>query len=131
MRQFELAVDDYTAALKLKPQFPACLLNRALAHAAAGNHPAAVEDFSTALERGAPYTRIYFLRARSYDSLGNTAAAAKDRETGLSLQPRDEESWIARGIARLAADPQAHWRISRKPWPSIRRASLHCRISCM
>lgn len=104
--QFQLAVEDFDAVLQMRANFPPCLLNRALAQAALGNHAAAILDYTTALDHGAPYTRIYFLRARSHESLGNLEAASKDRAKGLSLVPTDEESWIARGMARLSKDPK-------------------------
>ena len=104
--QFQLAVEDFDAVLEMRANFPPCLLNRALAQAALGNHAAAIVDYTTALDHGAPYTRIYFLRARSHESLGDLESANKDRAKGLSLVPSDEESWIARGIARLSKDPK-------------------------
>jgi tetratricopeptide (TPR) repeat protein len=104
--QFQLAVEDFDAVLQMRANFPPCLLNRAIAQAALGNHAAAIIDYTTALDHGAPYTRIYFLRARSHESLGNLEAASKDRAKGLSLVPSDEESWIARGMARLSKDPK-------------------------
>ncbi len=104
--QFQLAVEDFDAVLEMRANFPPCLLNRALAKAALGNHAAAIVDYTTALNHGAPYTRIYFLRARSHESLGDLESASKDRAKGLSLVPTDEESWIARGIARLSKDPK-------------------------
>ena len=106
LHQFELAKEDFDAVIKMRSDLPPCLLNRALAQAALGNHAAAIADYTTALEHGASYPRIYFLRARSHESLGDSESAAKDRAMGLSLVPSDEESWVARGIARLSKDPQ-------------------------
>lgn len=107
MRKFESAVEDFNSMLGIRKKLPTyVLLNRGLAHAALGNHAAAVADYTAALEQGAPYTRIYFLRARSYEKLGNHEPAAKDFKVGLESTPTDEESWIARGIARLTKDPE-------------------------
>jgi serine/threonine protein kinase/tetratricopeptide (TPR) repeat protein len=106
LREYESALEDFDAVMKMRPDLPPCLLNRALAYASLGHHREALADFTTALERGATQTRVYFLRARSYEKIGNPKTAAEDRATGLRLTPTDKESWIARGIARLAKDPE-------------------------
>ncbi len=100
------ALMDFDSVLQLRPELSPCLLNRALAQQSLGNHRDAIEDFSSALERGATQTRIYFLRATSHDMLGQREPAAADRALGLKLTPSDEESWVARGIARLASEPK-------------------------
>lgn len=106
LRDYDSALEDFDAVLNVRPDLPPCLLNRALAHAALGNPREAIADFTKALESGATPTRIFFLRARSYEKIGDAKSAAEDRATGLRLTPTDEESWIARGYARLAGDPE-------------------------
>ncbi len=107
LRQFDLALQDFEEVVKMRPDLPFCLQNRALAYAALGNHEQAVADFTTALESGATQTRIYFLRAQSLAKLGDFEGAARDRAKGFELTPSDELSWIARGIALLSDDPEA------------------------
>jgi tetratricopeptide (TPR) repeat protein len=46
------------------------------------------------------------MRARVYDKAGNPEAARRDLEEGLRQEPADEKSWLARGMARLAKDPE-------------------------
>ena len=46
------------------------------------------------------------------DKLGDKAGAAADRAEGMRREPTDDKSWIARGMARLAADPKP------PPWPT-------------
>ncbi len=47
------------------------------------------------------------MRALSYERKGDRAAAARDRAEGMKLTPIDEQSWVARGQARIAHDPKA------------------------
>lgn len=54
LREYELALKDFDAVLRFRPNLPPCLLNRALAYAALGNHRESITDFTIALERGAP-----------------------------------------------------------------------------
>lgn len=107
LREFDSALDDFNRVLELQPGLPTCLLNRARVHAALGNHEQAVADYTEALNNGASQTRIYFLRARSLLALGDQKAAKRDMAEGLRRTPTDAESWGARGMARLADDPEA------------------------
>ena len=104
---YQLASDDFDEVLRRQPGLVCGFLNRGLARAGLGQHKAAIDDFSQALELGATQTRVYFLRARCRQALGDVAQAKSDYETGLKLTPTDALSWIARGIARMQADPTA------------------------
>jgi tetratricopeptide (TPR) repeat protein len=59
------------------------------------------------LELKTSSTRVYFMRAKARELAGDRVGAAADRALALSQQPTDETSWISRGVARLAIDPQA------------------------
>jgi serine/threonine protein kinase/Flp pilus assembly protein TadD len=98
---------DFDETLRRRPRLPSALVNRALAHQSTGELQDAERDLTSALEAGATETRIYFVRARIRQQLGDLAGAEQDRREGLRRQPRDEKSWIARGIAKLPTDPQA------------------------
>src|SRR5438128_651047 len=58
-----------------------------------------------ALEAGLPIPRIDFLRAQARSLAGDVRGAEADRAEGLRRDPTDELSWIARGVARIAAEP--------------------------
>lgn len=105
-QEYAEARDDFDTVLRLRPKYPAALVNRALACQGLGRHEKAVDDLTRALEAGATQTRIYFIRAGLHAQLGDPKAAKKDREVGLKRTPRDELSWIARGFAKLQDDPE-------------------------
>ncbi len=105
-KKFPAAQTDFSRVLELSPGLFAARVNRAIACEGQGKWALAESDLSVALEAGAPQTRIYFLRARIRDQLGNKKGAAADREMGLALPPQDALSWVARGVARLATEPQ-------------------------
>ena len=105
LRQHRQAAADFDEVIRLQPDFLEAHVNRALARTALGQHRAALADLTHALERGAPYTRIYFIRATVRSRLGDTGGAARDRAEGLRRRPTDEQSWLARGVARLPRDP--------------------------
>jgi tetratricopeptide (TPR) repeat protein len=103
--QFEKAIEDFTRAYELNPKDLGSLRNRAICRQALQDYEAAVADCTLAIEQGFPETRIYFLRAKLFDSLGRIAEAEADRREGFTRTPTDVESWIVRGVARMAQDP--------------------------
>ncbi len=105
LKKYVAAADDFDGVLALRPGLAPALINRALAYAGQGNLPAATRDLTQAIAHGGP-TRARFLRARYYRQLGHNDQAAADLAAGLQLEPTDEKSWIARGIARLRSDPE-------------------------
>lgn len=107
MGQFQAAREDFDEVLRRKPEFPAAWVNRALAYQGEGKLEAARRDLDLALKVDGAETRLFFLRARIQYALGNHQAARRDRAEGLRRQPRDEVSWVARGIARMKENPQA------------------------
>ena len=104
-REFKAARHDFDEVLRMRSDLTVALVNRALARAGLGDDLGAVADLTEARERGVPDTRVHFLLAEARDRLGDHAGARRDREEGLRRTPTDAESWVARGLARLPADP--------------------------
>jgi tetratricopeptide (TPR) repeat protein len=105
-QNFKAALADFDHGVAQRPELPEPYLNRALARQGLGQFKSAIEDLSTALDKPNAPTRIYFMRARVRARAGDRAGADRDRAEGLRATPADEKSWIARGLARLADDPQ-------------------------
>jgi serine/threonine protein kinase/Tfp pilus assembly protein PilF len=100
------AIEDFSAALHVQPDYMPAYLDRALSYAATGNHREALVDLDRVLDFPDAPTRVYFLRAQYRSILGDRVGATADRKEGLRREPNDEPSWLARGIARLPADPR-------------------------
>jgi Tfp pilus assembly protein PilF len=105
-RKYQAAADDFGSYMRRAGPSAAALINRALARHKDGNHEGALTDLDAALAAGGKQTRIYFIRADVRRALGDLSGAEADRELGLSLTPTDATSFLARGIARLADEPQ-------------------------
>jgi serine/threonine protein kinase/tetratricopeptide (TPR) repeat protein len=108
--QFELqdyarAVADFDEAIRLDSGFLPAYVDRALSRYRLNDLAGAQADLTYALDHGIPQTRVYHMRSLVGARLGNREGAAADREELLRREPADELSWIARGIARLDADP--------------------------
>lgn len=106
-KQYDDARQDFERVIKLRPRLACGYLNRALAFRALRDYPAAIDDLTKAIDLGTPQTRAYFLRSDLRKLVGDAAGAAADRELGLELIPTDEQSWIARGYAKLSTNPEA------------------------
>jgi tetratricopeptide (TPR) repeat protein len=96
---------DFDQVLHLRPGLTAALVDRALARLGQGDNAGAIQDLTSAHERGVSETRIFFIRAEARARAGDRGGAARDRAEGLRQRPADAASWVARGLARLPADP--------------------------
>jgi tetratricopeptide (TPR) repeat protein len=106
LKEYTEAIDEFSAALRLRPDFLDAYVDRALARRALGDYNGADADLTHALKEGISATRVYFIRAAVRRQLGNISGADADRAEGLRREPSDEVSWVARGLARMAADPK-------------------------
>jgi serine/threonine protein kinase/tetratricopeptide (TPR) repeat protein len=129
----ELAERDFGEAIRLEPTLAEAYVNRALTHrqkallekkeaARKRMLEQAVADLTTALEHKTAHTRVYFMRAGFRKLLGDRAGAKADRRKGLALTPNDENSFVARGMARLEDDDEEgaladfEAALKRNPW---------------
>jgi tetratricopeptide (TPR) repeat protein len=106
LREHAEAVEEFGAAIRLRPDFLDAYVDRALARLALGAYAEAEADLTHALEAGTMATRVYFIRADVRRRAGNILGADADRAEGLSREPSDEVSWVARGLARMDRDPK-------------------------
>jgi serine/threonine protein kinase/tetratricopeptide (TPR) repeat protein len=105
--KYAAARADLDQVLQVWPLDSVARINRALACESLGFLQEAEQDLTQALLDGCRETRVFFLRGQIRDRLGDHDGAAADFQDGLRKTPCDELSWIARGVARLKADPQA------------------------
>lgn len=105
--EFREALADFQDAIRKKPNHPAAYIRRAMARQALGQHAEAIADLDQAEALGSQETRIHFLRAANREALGDKEAASRERAAGLAREPSDEASYLFRGYARIASDPQA------------------------
>jgi tetratricopeptide (TPR) repeat protein len=102
LKEHQEAVAAFGEALRLRPDFTGALIDRGLARMALKDYPGAESDLTRALGSGAAPTRVYFMRAHVRLLRGDRKGAAADRAEGLKREPTDDQSWVARGLARLA-----------------------------
>jgi tetratricopeptide (TPR) repeat protein len=101
--QLKLAVDDYTSALGLDPQYAKAYNNRGNARATLGDLQGGVEDYDAALELDGSLTLTYYNRGLIHYKLGNYQEATADLERYLELVPdADDRTLVEDLIGRMS-----------------------------
>ncbi|KAI8827588.1 hypothetical protein BJ741DRAFT_629778 [Chytriomyces cf. hyalinus JEL632] len=119
---YQGAINAYTAALDLDPQFSSCLSNRAVCHLKLGAYNECIQDCTLALSvtnqeheilsdrdsvaamsakpaHDAVQVKVYVRRAAALNLLGRVSDAVKDYEKAIALDPRNDE--LKEDLARL------------------------------
>ncbi len=105
LKNHKESISDFSSAIELSPSTAPYYLNRGLSNYFLKDFVSAKQDFDKAIELGTSETRVYFLRSRVLTALGSRAEAIADYENGLRLEPADELSYIARGVALIQQNP--------------------------
>ena len=97
---YERAIADFDAVLKVLPQHARALVNRGYAHSRLGRHTAAIADFDRALAIDAELTEAWSNRGNSRQALGQLELAILDYDRALQIQPDYGRAWANRATAR-------------------------------
>lgn len=99
---WQQALDDYTAAIKLAPHYGELYYDRGVVFASQSNDAAALQDFDTAMGLDSKLVVPALLRrARIYAARGNLSGALADYSKAISLQPKVAALWADRGYVDL------------------------------
>ncbi|KAK4294175.1 hypothetical protein Pmani_033180 [Petrolisthes manimaculis] len=79
-KEYECAIELFTAAIRLNGQNATYYGNRSVAYLQTNSYQRALEDATKSLELDPSYTKGYYRRATAYMSLGNFRLALKDYE---------------------------------------------------
>jgi len=105
--QLRLAVDDYTSAVGLDPQYAKAYNNRGNARATLGDLQGGVEDYDAALELDGSLTLTYYNRGLIHYRLGNYQEAIADLERYLELVPDAEDRALVEDLIRQMSETVA------------------------
>jgi TonB family protein len=100
--EHDLAVNDYSEAIKLNPKEVSLFINRGRAHQNKKNYDLAIADYNTAIELNPKEATAYFNRADSHEKKGNASQAMSDYQKVLELDANNESAKI--NLKRLQAD---------------------------
>jgi tetratricopeptide (TPR) repeat protein len=110
------ATADFDAAVRLTPDDPDLLIDRAEALAAAKRYWNAIDDLNRASELAPNKAEIYAYRAAAYRALDVPSLARQDIEQNLTLAPDNPVGLLERGnIRRIQGDVAG----ARRDWLSV------------
>ncbi len=95
------AITNFTATIKLNPQFAPAYNDRGLARYKLGYKHSAIEDLTTAIELNPYRAKYYSNRGFMLSRLKDYTAAIADYNSALMLKPNLAQAYFNRGAIRL------------------------------
>jgi tetratricopeptide (TPR) repeat protein len=96
---FDSAIEDYTAALRVNPNYAAAYNNRGMAYYRKEMTDRAIEDYNAALRINPDYAIAYNNRGMAYYRKGMTDRAIEDYNAALRIDPDYALAYNNRGMA--------------------------------
>jgi len=98
---YDRAIEDYSQAIALNPQFADAYLSRGIAYKTMGDYNHAIEDYSHAIELNPGYADAYDARCYVKAILGRLPEALADCTESLRLLPNTYYTLDSRGLIYL------------------------------
>lgn len=103
-REFEKAVEDYSASITLNPFDPFPYNNRALVYEDLGKTNLAIEDYTKAISLDAAFFNAYNNRGIALGQTGRFAEAVEDFTAALRINPASSSAYLNRGYALMGME---------------------------
>ena len=100
LRNYSEAIDSYTEAIRLKPNFAEAYNNRGIAKGRLGKYFAGIADYDTAIRLKPDYAEAYHNRGVTKGRSGKHAEAIVDYDMAIQLKPDFAEVYNSRGFAK-------------------------------
>jgi tetratricopeptide (TPR) repeat protein len=104
-RSYAAAIEAYSHAIQLKPDFAEAYNDRGFAYYLSQNFERAIADFTRAIELRPNYPKAYNSRGVVYMSKGDASRAIADFDRAIALKPDFRYAYINRANARLFRNP--------------------------
>jgi lipoprotein NlpI len=102
------ALEEYTQAILLEPNFAEAYLGRGWIHHAKGSRRLAIKNFSQAIRLKPRNPEAFFGRAWAYEQMGQVDLAIKEYGQAIHLKDDYADAYLSRGILRFYHDrPEA------------------------
>ena len=99
LNKHERAIEDFSKAIALNPNFAEAYNNRGLAYAELNKYEQAIGDYDRAIELNPALAAAYINRGNAHTNLNKHERAIKDYGKAIELNPDDAEAYGNRGIA--------------------------------
>ena len=97
--EHDLAIKDFTKAIKLKPDYAFAYNNRGAVYRDKGEYDQAIKDCSQAIQLKPDYAEPYSNRGAAYRNKGDYDRAIKDYDRAIKLKPDFVQAYYNRGLA--------------------------------
>ncbi|MBN1339339.1 MAG: tetratricopeptide repeat protein, partial [Bacteroidales bacterium] len=87
-QEYQKAVDKFSEAIAIRPDYNEALFNRGVALRKSGKLKEATEDFSLVIHRNSGESKYYYSRGECYTESGDYDLALTDYTTLMSLEPQ-------------------------------------------
>jgi tetratricopeptide (TPR) repeat protein len=91
--EFEAAVTDFTAVVKINPDFFQAFVMRGMAYGQMGLSAAAIADFTHVIETDPKNGYAYYARGREYWATGDYLRAKEDYDRAVELDPQWKDNF--------------------------------------
>ncbi len=102
LKNFQGAIDDFNAALKLDPENVNALYYRGYVYYELKKYPEAIKDFDKAITLDSLDVESFFNRANAKFELKDYKGAIADYKSALTLDPKDRECYYNKAIAEYS-----------------------------
>ncbi|MCH8196992.1 MAG: tetratricopeptide repeat protein [Proteobacteria bacterium] len=100
-RQYDRAIQDYTEAIRLKPDYARAFNNRGLSYGRKRQYDRAIRDFTEAIRLRPDYTSAYYKRGLAYGRKRQYDRAIQDYTEAIRLKPNYASAYGGRGYAKV------------------------------
>jgi tetratricopeptide (TPR) repeat protein len=94
------AIEDYTRAIQLKPDYATAYLNRGAARYVQGDISAAIQDYDRAIQLKPDYADAYLNQGAAHSAQGDLSTAIQDYDRAIQLKPDLATAFYNRGLTR-------------------------------
>lgn len=99
--QYSEAIDDYTKAIELKPNYVEAYIFRGYTYSLQGKCDRGIKDLTKAIELKSDYAEAYYFRGLTYISQGKLGQAIQDFTRAIKIKPTLADAYYPRGLAWL------------------------------
>ena len=97
--EVDLAIENFTRAIELNPQYTRAYNNQGIAYGTKGEHDLAIENFTRAIELNIQFAEAYNGRGVAYGDKSEHDLAIDNFNRAIELNPRYAEAYNGRGVA--------------------------------
>jgi tetratricopeptide (TPR) repeat protein len=103
-QNYDLAIADFSEAIRLTPDYAEAYFNRGLAYDSKGDHDKAIADYSEAIRLKPDFGYAYDGRSIAFYQKGDYDKAIADENQAIRLDPSQPGAYYNRGIAFFRKD---------------------------